>query len=43
MVLFLKFSPKTSIDRLEMGHAVTQLVEALRYNPEILRVPFLMA
>jgi hypothetical protein len=25
---------KNFIDRLEMGHAVTQLVEALRYKPE---------
>jgi hypothetical protein len=43
MVLFFKFSPKTSIDRLEMGYAVTQLVEALRYKAESLRVRFLMA
>jgi hypothetical protein len=34
MVLFLKFSPNTSIDRLGMGHVVTQVVEALRYKPE---------
>jgi len=29
MVLFLKFSLKTFIDTLEMGHVVAQLVEAL--------------
>jgi hypothetical protein len=34
MVLFLKVPPKTSIETLEMGHAVMQLVEALRYKLE---------
>jgi hypothetical protein len=33
-ILLLKFAPKTFIDKLEMGHVVVQLVEALRYKPE---------
>jgi hypothetical protein len=34
MVLFWKFSPKTFIDNSEMGHAVAQLLEALRCKTE---------
>jgi hypothetical protein len=34
MVPFLKFTPKTFIDNLEMGHALAHLLEALRCKTE---------